>query len=301
MKILITGVAGFIGSHLAEVLLEKNHKVVGIDNFLLGSEKNIKHLFKSKNFSFHKTDILNYADFENIFRVHSISSIFHFAANSDISIGDAKGDFTNTLCTTLAVLEKMHVRGIKEIIFTSSGAVYGETRKRATELSEMKPISHYGAAKASSEMFISSYAAMYGIKATVFRLPNVIGERMTHGCIVDFRKQMKNNPDALTVLGDGKQSKPYMYVRDLIEAMLILNDRSIGYSVYNIGPDDQISVAEIAKFITNKEIKFKGGDRGWNGDSPFYSCDTSKAKKLGYVCKRSSRDAVKLTLSKHEA
>jgi UDP-glucose 4-epimerase len=298
MKILITGCAGFIGSHLAEKLLE-DHKVVGVDNFLLGKRENIAHLYKNPNFTFHETDILDYINFESIFRIHSFDCIFHLAANSDISNADAKGDFRNTLSTTLAVLEKMHARDIKEIIFASSGSVYGETKKKVSEHNYGLPISHYAAAKVSSEAWIESYSVMYGIKSWICRLPNVIGERMTHGAIYDFNKQIKSGVNELKVLGDGNQTKPYMYVKDVCNAMIFVWQNSKEHiNVYNISTKGQTSVREIAEIITDLPKVYSGGDRGWNGDSPYYNADFTRLTELGFKAKMNSTQAVKYTISK---
>ena len=234
MKILITGVAGFIGSHLADKLI-KDHKVIGVDNFLLGSRNNIEHLLKNPDFTFYECDILNTKEFEKLFRIHSIDTIFHLAANSDISNSDPKNDFQNTLSTTLVVLEKCRIRRIKQFIFASSGSVYGETTSAVTESDCGLPISHYAAAKISSEAFISSYCSMYDIQSWICRLPNVIGPRLTHGCIYDFKKQIQSGVKELKVLGDGNQRKPYMYIIDVCAALVyVWQNAKDRINVFNI-------------------------------------------------------------------
>lgn len=297
-KILVCGAAGFIGSHLCEKLLSE-YKVVGIDNFSLGRKENINHLRSNKNFTFHQVDILS-KEFENIFRIHSFDAIFHLAANSDIQSSDAKKDFQNTLSTTLVVLEKCRVRGIKQIIFTSSGSVYGETKKIVKEDFGGQPISFYAAAKLSSEAFISVYSSMYDIQSWICRFPNVVGEHATHGAIFDFINQKSK---ILKVLGDGTQTKPYMYVKDLIDAMLFIwKNAKEQVNVYNIAGIGETSVKEIAEMVLKqtegKEIVYSGGDRGWPGDVPKYKCDTSKLTKLGWTAKRTSSDAVKIAVKK---
>lgn len=298
-KILLTGVAGFIGSHLADELV-KDHKVVGIDNFLLGKKENIAHLRSSENFTFHATEIINPKELENVFRIHSFDAIFHLAANSDISKGDPLHDLQNTFATTYTLLEMCRVRKIKEFVFTSSGAIYGETISLVKENhGPLFPISHYGAAKLASEAFISSYSSMYGIKSWILRLPNVIGERMTHGAIFDFVNQIKSSTKELRVLGDGSQTKPYMYVKDLIDAILfIYQNANDQLNYFNISGKGRTSVREIAEMF-NLPINYSGGDRGWNGDSPYYDCDISKLKNLGWSPKRNSTDAVRLTIKKY--
>jgi len=296
MKILISGCSGFIGSHLADRLI-KDFKIVGIDNLSLGKKENITHLLSNPNFTFYEADLLDYKSIESIFRIHSFDCIFHLAANSDISNGDAKNDFRNTLSTTLAVLEKAHSRGIKEIVFASSGSVYGETKEKMNESDCGLPISHYAAAKISSEAWIASYSAMYGIKSWICRLPNVIGERMTHGAIYDFNKQLKSGVKELKVLGDGSQTKPYMYVKDVVEAMIYVwqNSKEL-INVYNISTKGHTSVKEIADLITDLPKVYSGGDRGWNGDSPYYNADFTRLTELGFKAKMNSLQAVKKTI-----
>jgi len=295
-KILVSGCAGFIASHLAEKLLEE-YKVVGIDNLSLGKKENIYHLRSNPNFTFHVCEILNPKELENIFRIHSFDSIFHLAACSDISKGIPLHDLQNTFATTYALLEKCRIRGIKEFLFTSSGAVYGETNEAVKEnYGPLLPISHYGAAKLASEAFISSYSSMYGIKSWLLRLPNVVGERMTHGAIFDFKNQIKNGAKELHVLGDGSQTKPYMYVKDLIDAMIfIYKNANEQINYFNIAGKGRTSVKEIAEMF-GVPVNYSGGDRGWVGDSPQYDCDISKLKVLGWVPKRNSIEAVKKTI-----
>ena len=266
MKALITGSAGMIGSHLADELV-KDFKVVAIDNLSLGRKENIKHLLSNKNFTFHQCEIIDPKEFENIFRIHTIDVIFHMAANSDISKGDPLLDIQNTFATTYAVLEKCRIRGIKQIVFASSGAVYGETSETVKESNCGLPISHYAAAKIASEAFISAYSSMYGIQSWICRFPNVVGERATHGCIFDFNNQVKRGVKELRVLGDGTQTKPYMYVKDLVEGMIFIwKNAKERINIFNLSGIGETSVKEIAELF-KLPINYTGGDRGWNGDS----------------------------------
>lgn len=302
-KIFLSGVCGLIGSHLADELI-KTHFVVGIDNLSLGTKDNIKHLLTHKNFRFHQVDILDAKECENIFRIYSFDAIFHLAANSDISNQDPKKDFQNTLSTTLVLLEKCRVRGIKQFIFTSSGSVYGETKNIVKEDLSCNPISHYAACKLSSEAFISSYCSMYGIQSWVLRLPNVVGERATHGVIYDFIKQLKKNPKELRVLGNGLQSKPFMYVKDLIDAMLFVwRNAKEPLNIYNIRGEEVTKVKYIAEQVVkamNLDAKIVYGeeDRGWAGDVPQYCPSISKLIELGWEPKLTSNEAVRIALIK---
>ena len=298
MKILVTGCCGFIGSHVCDRLV-KDNQVVGIDNLSLGKKENINHLRSNKRFTFHQVEILDHKAFENVFRIHSIDCIFHLAANSDISKGSPERDFRDTLSTTLVMLDKCHVRGIKQLVFTSSGSIYGETKRECKEDDgPLLPISHYAAAKLSSEAFISSYSSMYGIQAWICRLPNVVGERMTHGCIYDFKSRLKIMPKTLQVYGNGNQTKPYMYVKDCVDAIVFIwKNAKDKVNYFNISGIGQTSVREIAELVAGKaDIVYQGGDRGWNGDVPYYHCSIDKLKELGWEPKRTSLEAIKLAI-----
>ena len=298
MKILVTGCCGFIGSHLCEKLLEE-YQVVGVDNLSLGKKINVDHLRSNKGFTFHQVDILDHKAFENIFRIHSIDCIFHLAANSDISKGNPEKDFRDTLSTTLVILDKCRIRGIKQVIFASSGSIYGETTRTVREDDgPLLPISHYAAAKLSSEAFISSYSSMYDIQSWICRLPNVVGPRMTHGCIFDFKARLKTMPKTLQVFGDGNQTKPYMYVKDCVDAMIFiwLNAKE-RLNYFNLSGLGQTSVREIAEMVAgDAEIVYQERDRGWDGDIPYYHCSVAKLTELGWSPKRESIEAIKLSI-----
>jgi UDP-glucose 4-epimerase len=298
-KILVTGGAGFIGSHLCEKLLSE-HRVVCIDNLSTGRKENIAQLRSNKNFTFHQVDILDQKSFENVFRTHTLDVIFHLAANSDIQSGDPQSNFRDTFASTCVVLEKCRIRGIKELIFASSGAIYGETKGKINEdYGPLLPISHYAAAKLSSEAFISSYSSMYDIKSFICRLPSVIGEKVTHGILYDF---MEKKGKKLKVLGDGNQTKPYMYVKDLVDAMIFIwQNAKEKINYFNIAGLGQTSVREIAEMYvekTGQEIEYAGGEKGWIGDVTFYDPSITKLGELGWVPKRTSNKSVEYAIKK---
>lgn len=305
--ILVTGGAGFIGNHLCEALLNEGNKVVVYDNLSLGLKRNIQRFSKNKKFKFIKGDILNQKKFGAIFKDHKFDMIFHLAANSDISSSNKnpKTDFFNTFQTTVEVLEQARIHNIKKIFFASTGAIYGDTDLAVKEeTGPLIPISHYGAAKLASEGFLSAYSHNYGIQIWIARFPNVVGEYATHGAIYDFIKQLKKNPKELIVLGNGKQIKPYIYVKEIVEAILfICKNTHEEFNVYNIGVDSQTQVSDIAEIVVSlmsvpAKIKYTGGARGWVGDVSKFKYNFSKLKKLGWKPKLSSNEAVALAVKK---
>ena len=292
MNILVTGGAGFIGSHLIDYLIKEGHNVTCVDDLSLGREKNIKHQKGRANFKFIKMNILNKNKLDKVFKGNGFECVFHFVANSDISRGSKyiNVDLEKTLQTTLDVLDCMKKNNVRKIVFASSSAIYGELNKVLNEdTGPLFPISFYGAAKLSSEAYISVFCANYGIKAWIFRFPNVVGERATHGVIYDFINKLKKNPKELVILGDGKQNKPYMYVKDLVEGIIFAwknSNESINY--FNLGVESLTTVTRIAEIVVEemglKNVKFRytGGKRGWVGDIPTYRFDISKINKLGW-------------------
>jgi UDP-glucose 4-epimerase len=302
MKVFVTGGAGFIGSHLIDLLLREGNQVVAIDNFSLGKKENIQHLESHSNFQFQELDILDKERFISFFNSTKPDLVYHMAANSDISISHKKPetDLEKTFLTTYNTLDAMRLSGVTKIFFASTSAVYGDVPIRIREdHGPLLPESHYGAAKLASEAILSSFSVNYGVQVWIARFPNVVGGRATHGAIYDFILKVKKNPDLLEVLGNGKQEKPYLYVKDLVEAMNFIQTNSKErFNVYNIGLDTKTKVSEIAEMVVelsgNKaKIHYTGGDKGWIGDIPKFEYDTSKLESLGWKAKRTSADSVR--------
>ena len=220
MNILVTGGAGFIGSHLCDTLLMNGHNVTAVDNLTLGSLENIAHLKDEVNFLFIKEDLLNMESMHKIFLDGKFDMVYHLAANSDIQKGgsDPHVDYALTFNTTFNVLMLMKEFKVRKLFFASTSAIFGEAiGKLDEEFGPLRPVSNYGAGKLASEAFISAFSSTYDIKTWITRFPNVVGERFTHGVIFDFIKKLHDNPEELEVLGNGEQCKPYIYVKDLIE------------------------------------------------------------------------------------
>lgn len=269
MNILVTGGAGFIGSHLCDALVNNGDNVTVVDNLVLGKKENISHLFGLKNFKFIEADICA-PIMEEIFEQGNFEMVYHLAANSDIQKGgkDPSVDYQLTFNTTFAVLQLMKEFNVKKLFFASTSAIYGETQDCLTEdYGPLRPVSNYGAGKLASEAFISAFSSTYDIQTWITRFPNVVGERFTHGVIYDFVKKLNKNPSELEVLGNGEQCKPYMYVKDLIDGILfVINNSSDKYNVYNLGSDSRTKVKEIAAMVIEEmgldaAIHYTGGPR----------------------------------------
>lgn len=307
MNILITGGAGFIGSHLTKSLIEEDHNVFCVDNLELGNMDNIKDYLSNNHFKFYENDVSNIEILTQIMKESNIELVFHLAANSDIQKSGINPtiDYKNTFLTTYSVLESMRISGTKKLFFASTSAVYGEKLGvlLKEDIGDLSPISYYGGAKLASEAFISSYAYMNDFDVTIFRFPNVIGPNLTHGVIFDFIKKLEINPNKLQILGDGTQCKPYIYVLDLINAIInITFNYEKGVNIYNLGVEDQTTVREIADIVCNAlnlkdiEYEFTSGNRGWKGDVPNFQYDLSKIHNHGWNARFTSNEAVKLTV-----
>ncbi|MDE0806511.1 MAG: NAD-dependent epimerase/dehydratase family protein [Longimicrobiales bacterium] len=306
MKILVTGGAGFIGSHLVDQLLERGNQVVCVDNFILGRREHLKDAMEHPDFSLYDLDLLELDKLDGLFERESFDAVFHFAANSDIRAGteSTERDLQLTFMTSYHVLECMQKYNVRKILFASTGAIFGEQAGRLREDSPALPESLYGASKLASEAFISAFSGLYDIQAWVCRFPNVVGDRSTHGIIYDLLEKLDGNPAQLEVLGDGKQSKPYMYVHELIEALLyIFENADEKMNLFNIGPSDRTTVADIAKLVlegygATQDIAYTGGSQGWKGDVPTYEYDTQKLQMLGWGPPATSFESVKLAVKK---
>ena len=298
-SILITGGAGFIGSHLVNSLIDVNNVIV-IDNLSNGTYKHIQNHIKNENFFFYNKDIVK-DNLDDIFKTHSINKIYHFAANSDIekSYKNPDIDYLNTFSTTFNILKLMVKFNIGEIVFASTSAIYGDTLDLLHEnYGPLLPVSHYGANKLASESVISSFTANYNLKSIIVRFPNVIGPFLTHGVIFDLNAKLLKNKNELLVLGDGNQHKPYLYIDDLLNAIFLIEKNSTsGINVFNIGNTSRSKVNFIANQICDKinskaKIIYSGGKTGWIGDVPEFKYDISKLSSLGWEPKFTSDEAI---------
>ena len=308
MKALVTGGAGFIGTHLVRSLLERGLEVICIDNFTLGHQENVDCFKDNSNYKFYNINIEETKKFCETLKDENIDIVYHLAANSDIQKGGRMPsvDFNDTFMTTYSTLELMRINNIKNLFFASTSAIYGDKQVLLTEnLGDLKPISYYGGAKYASEGFISSYTHMNDLNTVMFRFPNVIGPNLTHGVIYDFVRKLQQNPNELEILGDGTQTKPYLYVIDLVEAIIKFTleiDMKKGIEIYNAGVESATSVTTIANIVCeelgyeNVKYNYTGGNIGWKGDVPKFQYDLTKIHNAGWTANHTSDESVRDTV-----
>ncbi len=302
--ILVTGGAGFIGSYLVKYFVERGEEVAVIDNLSSGNYELIRKFVEDGYVKFYKGDLRNEKDCEKA--LTRVSEVYHLAANPEVRLGATSPnvDFENNIMATYNLLEGMRKLGIKDIVFTSTSAVYGDAEIIPTpEEYPLKPISIYGATKAGCESLLSAYSHTFDFNALIFRFANVVGPGLTHGVIYDFVRKLMKNPKELEILGDGSQTKSYLHVEDCVEAMLHVKKKfKGGYEIYNIGNEDWINVKRIAEIVVeemgleNVKFRFTGGyeGRGWRGDVKFMKLSIEKIKAIGWKPKYNSEESVRL-------
>jgi len=307
-SILVTGGAGFIGSHMVDPLMSDDAEVRVLDNLSNGTLNNIQRWLRDSSFEFIKGDLLNEKDLERA--VDGCEVIFHLAANPEVRIGASAPEihFEQNVVATYRLLEAMRRSGSSDLlVFTSSSTVYGDASEIPTpeDYGPLKPISIYGASKLASEALISSYASTYGFRAIICRLANIIGPRSRHGVIYDFIWKLRKNQEELEILGDGTQAKSYLYIDDCISAILTIIKETRGeVEIFNIGSEDWVDVKTIAKIVVeemglkNVSFRFTGGvdgGRGWKGDVKYMLLSIEKLRSLGWKPRFNSAEAVRKT------
>ena len=304
MKVLVTGGAGFVGSHLVDELMRRGHEVTVYDNLSSGRKGFIAPHVGKKNFKFVEADLLDLESLKKAMRGHEF--VHHLAANPDIRLGPQRPDFDlkQNAMGTFNVLEAMRANGVKKISFTSSSVVYGEAGKIPTpeDYGPLVPISFYGASKLAAEGLVTAYCHTFGFQSWIFRFANVIGRRQTHGVIVDFIEKLKKNSKELEILGDGKQSKSYLLVEECVDAMLLAIEKSNEpVNLFNLGSADRITVTRIAEILCEgvglkPKFRYTGTERGWPGDVPQMMLDVKKISRLGWKPKHTSEEAVRAAI-----
>ncbi|HEY2566564.1 MAG TPA: NAD-dependent epimerase/dehydratase family protein [Candidatus Aquirickettsiella sp.] len=291
MRYFVTGCAGFIGSHLVDRLLLQGHEVIGYDNLSTGVVEFLQVAKQFSTFKFIQGDCL-----DRKILLASIppacDGIFHLAANADVKDGvkHTRKDLQQNTIATFNILEAMRISGVKKIIFSSTGSVYGEADIIPTPENAPFPIqtSFYGASKLAAEGLIQAFSEAFDIEVFIFRFVSILGERYTHGHVFDFYRQLKNDPRQLKILGDGNQCKSYLYVQDCIDAILLaLKKSNKKINIFNLGTDEYCQVKDSVSWISSElcikpELIYTGGKRGWVGDNPFIFLNCKKICELGW-------------------
>lgn len=293
-KICVTGGAGFIGSETVEKLLEQDLEVKVIDNLSSGKQENVPD-----DAEFLEADLKDQSDFEEF--LSDVDTVFHFAANPKVNTfpDDREKDFEENLRGTKNVLEACEEQGVKELVFASSSVVYGEDAEIPTpETANLDPISMYGATKAGAEHMCQVYQQIFDIDLTIVRYANIVSGKNPKGVTYDFVNKLEENPEELTILGNGKQKKSYLHVEDTVEATLTAwrSDKT----VFNIGSEDSIDVDRIAEIVAEEmdldpEYEYTGGEKGWEGDVPEMRLDISKIKAEGWQPEHNSEESIRKT------
>ena len=300
-RLLVTGGGGFVGSHLVDELLSKNNEVVVADNFSEG-----QHKWVDDRATVVETDLTDSK------AVHSVvdsefDAVFHLASHSDPNDDDPRRQFRANTTMTHELLHAARESGVKQFAYTSSSTVYGEApRPTPEDYAPLEPISVYGASKLADEGLLSTYAHSHEFTVWNFRFANVVGPRLRGAVIPDFIEKLRDNPETLTILGDGRQEKSYLHVEDCIDAMCHViknttesepNDSGTIHT-YNLGTRTTTSVnriAEIVAEVLNVDPKFvyTGGDRGWVGDVPRMKLSIEKLVDIGWKPNMESETSVR--------
>lgn len=303
----VTGGAGFIGAHLVNRLLDTTEaRVTVFDNFSTGQHRHFGDRLDNPRLNIIEGDAQDARVLKEAIGGHDV--VYHFASNSDIARAAKEPDidFRNGTLLTNNVLEAMRKTGVRRIVFTSGSGVYGDVPPEPIpeDYSKMIPVSTYGACKLASETLISAYSFMFDMHGMVFRFANVVGSQQTHGVAYDFIHRLSKDPTKLLIYGDGRQSKPYIHVDDVLEAFfLIERGGDSGYEYHNVASEDHLTVKEIADIVVermglkNVAYEFTGGARGWKADVPIYRLDTKKIRARGWSNRLNSRQAVEAAVA----
>jgi UDP-glucose 4-epimerase len=309
-RYFLVGGAGFIGSHVTDALLADPEvsAVTIYDNFTSGREWHIEHQLADPRLTVVRGDVKDLGSLEDAMQGHGV--IVHLASNPDIARAATEPaiDFDEGTYLTHHVVEAARRTGAEHVLFASGSGVYGDLGELDVheDHGPLVPVSTYGASKLAGEGLIAAYAFMFDLSGSVFRFGNVVGPRQTHGVGFDFVRSLIADPKRLRILGDGRQSKSYIHVRDVVEAMLLAHrTQEKRYEAYNVATGDYITVTEIANLAgevlgldpDEVEYEYTGGSRGWKGDVPVVRLNTKRIRDLGWSNRYTSREALLESLS----
>jgi UDP-glucose 4-epimerase len=301
---VVTGGAGFIGSHLVDALVARGDEVLVIDNLSTGDRQNLEAHLGSGRVELLVADLLDDGWQE---RFRGVDRIYHVAADPDVRGGASSpaSMFEESVVATMRVLEAMREAGVPEIAFTSTSTVYGEASVIPTpeDYAPMVPISVYGAGKLACEAMIGAYCHSFGMRSFLFRFANIVGERSNHGVSWDFIRKLRADPHVLEILGDGRQTKSYLEVRACVDAFLhVCGHATEAVNIYNIGSEDWVDVVTIANIVVDAmglgavEYRFTGGDRGWVGDVPRMRLAVDRLRALGWRPPLGSKESMEIAI-----
>lgn len=305
----IVGGGGFIGSHFVTRLLDRGAQGVTVyDNFTSGRRWYLAGHVEDPRLRVVEGDVHELARLTSAMQDHDV--VIHLASNPDIARAATEPgvDFHEGTVLTFNVVEAMRVSGVRQILYASGSGVYGELGDlEATEdHGPMIPVSTYGASKLAGEALIASYCAMFDFRGCAFRFGNVVGPRQTHGVGLDFLRRLLADPANLRILGDGKQSKSYIHIEDVMDAVLAAQSAdTTGFMPYNVATGDYITVTEIADIAVaclglpqgSSDYQYTGGDRGWKGDVPVVRLNTDRIRDLGWANTRTTAEAIRDSLA----
>jgi len=304
-KVLVTGCAGFIGSHMTEELLRLGNQVVGVDNLSAGRKAFMEGAFTREGFSFVEGDLLN-LDLKHL--LMGVEVVCHFAANPDVRLGASNTHvhFEQNIEVTYRLLEECARGDVLDVIFPSTSTVYGETTVIPTpeEYGPLVPISIYGASKLACEALIASYCHTFDMNAVLYRFANVVGTRSTHNVLHDFIRKLREQPDYLEILGaEPGTNKSYVHVSDCVDAMVVGAEQAKEQvEIYNIGSRDRMNVLRIADIVVEEmglqDVKYHWtggvmGGRGWVGDVRDMLLSVQKLASVGWSPRLNSEAAVR--------
>jgi len=300
-RYLVTGGAGFIGSHVTRRLAQDpDAHIIVFDNFCSGRRAHLDEVIDGGQVEIEVGDL---KDLETLVAAaEGVDHAFHFAANPDIAkaMADPSVDFWEGTYLTQNLLEALRRNGVTRLTYASGSGVYGDVGELpVVEDMPLRPVSPYGASKLGCEALISTYCHMFGLRSLALRFANVVGPQQTHGVAYDFIRRLRAEPGRLEIMGDGTQSKSYVHVEDVVDALLgLFPEGAPRLEVYNIATQDYLTVREIADMVVERlglsgvEYVFGDEPRGWKGDVPVVRFDSGRARALGWSNARTSREAM---------